>query len=114
MSLKKLVEEVAKLEVSDEEKVATLTDAAMSMGFEATLDAELSKVAGTTKTASTVKTVAGSEVRFDKMTVEDLIGHLSAQYGRPEQKEAAEKTAGTKTAREKFAGLLKAELARPT
>lgn len=49
MSLKKLVEEVAKLEVSDEEKVATLTDAAMSMGFEATLDAELSKVAGTRK-----------------------------------------------------------------
>lgn len=102
-----LVEEIAAMEGSSDEKVAALASVSSDLGFKDHLKTALTS-ATTEKTASTVKEVAGSSVRYSKMTVEDVIGHLSDQFGRPEPKEAA----APKTPREKLASYVKAELAK--
>lgn len=66
---------------------------------------------GQEKTASVVKEIDGRKVRFDKLTAEDIVAHLSKQWGRPED---LEKQAAARPATVKFAALLKEELGRPT
>ncbi len=115
--MKDLIEKVAAElpDASPEERLEAIAAIAMDLGFHE----ELAKAAGfkveTEKTAAVHKKIADRDVRFDKMTIQDLTGYLTEQYGRPAEVDEDEKTASAKSpAREKFASLLKAALARPT
>jgi hypothetical protein len=101
-----------------DEQVGKIISEAMEHGFRDQLEKEAKgygykkkpmKKKGEEKTAAFGQMKNG--ILFGKYTPQDLIEHLAAQYGRPEP---IEKEASKKTAREKLASYVEAELARPS
>lgn len=120
VEMKELIEKIA-VEMKDatpEERLEAVAAISMESGFNTALLAEARKCGfsdGSEKTASEKKPEekkAGEpKVLHSRFTVQDIIGHLAAQFGRVE---GVEKDASQETPRIKLAKLVEAELARPT
>ena len=113
--MKELIEKVAKAmpKATFEEQIGAIASEAQEAGFWDFISKEAVRLAPQEKTAGTVKKVGEATVRFDKMTMGDVVNYLASQYGgtpAEEDKTASEK----KTARQRFDDMVKAALARPT
>lgn len=118
-SIYDLLDKVAEAmpDATDDEKIAMAMELAIENGF----TNEILDVAGYAPLAEHEKTASEErpaekkankpEIRYTKLTVQDIIGHLSDQWGRPEpiEKDAAERPGYAKLAK-----LVEVELSRPS
>lgn len=111
--MKNLLEKIAAAmpQATQEEKLEAVAAIAANMGFEDVVRKEAeARGLGVTKTASE----EGSPVRkvkFNKLSIDDLVHHLSDEFGRPEWHE---KEAAHYPTLSKFAKLLEVERTRPS
>lgn len=118
MDAKKIVEEVGGQlkEASAEERFEAIAQVALSAGFEGFLAEKVAELAPVRveKTACCHEKPAADpsqKIRYSKLNVDDIIGHLADQFGRVE---GVDKEASHRPGFAKLAKLVQEELARPT
>jgi hypothetical protein len=93
MDAKELVKQASELNMPEDQKISALAAISMEAGFsDVILKEAVKRGYQAEKTAAVSKKIAGREVTFPKMSIEDLGAHLFSQFSVPAQHDTGEAT----------------------